>query len=73
MQPQGFATKCVDFPNAFEGFCDCSPNAMYRFSTVANVLAKRSIFLLLACMERIDPDNAKELAVSTSRDTVLRG
>ena len=34
---------------------------MYRFSVVANVSADPSRFLLVECMEQIEPDNPKEI------------
>ena len=37
------------------------PNAMYRFSTVANVSVDPSRFSLLECMEQIEPDNPKDI------------
>ena len=40
---------------------------MYRFSTVANVLAKLSRFLLLESMEQIKPDNPKEICCNRCR------
>ena len=55
-----FSTKYLDFPRPFEDFEGCRANAMYRFSTVANVAAQLSIFFLLKCMEQIKPDNPKE-------------
>ena len=53
---------------------------MYRFSIVANVLAELSRFLLLECMEQIEPDNPNEICcmhvcfwICTARLGRLRG
>ena len=45
---------------------------MYRFSTVANVLAELSRFLLLECMEQIEPDNPNEICYNLFHARTLR-
>ena len=61
MWRQDFATKFPYFSDAMRDFGGRRPNAMYRFSTAANVLAELSRFLLLECMEQVEPDNPKEI------------
>ena len=56
---RGLRPKVSIFELAFEVLGDYRSSAVCRASTVANVLSERSRFLLLECMEQIEPDNPK--------------
>ena len=49
------------FSNVVRDFGARRANTVYRFSTVANILSEHSTFLLLKCLEQIEPDNPKEI------------
>ena len=67
-----FSTKHLDFSCPFEDFGNCRRNAMHRFSTVANFWADPSRFLLLECMEQIEPDNPKEICCMADETDTAR-